>query len=247
LPVTGKRSPRLIAEFPNEVVVCHDLLLANQDVALSLSRDVSTAIDLPNDPRDLRRLPWVRDVVTQDPLALTGNALWGTVFLAVLVVLPGATVMRLIRKRRWTLRMMFWLPVLLALGITILTADLPFLSSPLHRISGRLVWMLALTPVAALVGLLAHHAYRKQWRWLIGWLAVTLAITAALGGLFLLLDIVYRPLAPGERYLWKGWYLLWMQAAYLTGIAAIAVVLCKSVIQVLAGPTHSPQNHPGVG
>jgi hypothetical protein len=151
----------------------------------------------------------------------------------VLVVLPGSTLLRLIRHRRWTMRTMLLLPVLLALAITVLTVDLPFTSRHMRTGDGRLFWMLVTAPKVALLALLIHCTYRREWRRLVRWLVILVGVTMLMGGFLLIAENSHRPLDASEHYAWDGWYLLWLMGAYLTGVLTIAVLVSHPVIKLV--------------
>jgi hypothetical protein len=215
------QTPRIISEFPNEVLVCQQASPTDPHLASTGIRQAPSTANSARDPRYSRFLPWVEffaELDWQDLPATMGEVLRGILLLVVLVVLPGATLLRVIRNRRWTMRTMLLLPVLLALAITVLTVGSPPESRGLQEEFG---WMVAVAPGVVLAALLVYLTYQRQWRRLVRWLVILAGVSAMFGGFLLIQETVLRPLETGEYYVWHGGHVLALMGAELTGVLAI--------------------------
>ena len=224
------QTPRILSEFPNEVLVCQQAHPTDQHSASTRAPDAQSAANRPRDPRDSRFLPWVALFARldwQDLPASMGEVLRGIMLLVVLVVLPGATLLRMIRNRRWTMRTMLLLPVLLVLAITVLTVGSPPESRGLPEEFG---WMVVVTPCVVLATFLFYLAYQRNWRKLARWLAVLMGVSFVFGGLLLIDETSQRPLETGEYYVWEGWHVLVLIGAQLTGVLTIVTIAVSFLI-----------------
>jgi hypothetical protein len=85
----------------------------------------------------------------------------------------------------------------------------------------------ATTPVAALAGLVAAYARRRQWA-KIGWLlGLSVVLSAAMAAGMLAVDVHDK--APSEQYSWDGWYMAWPLGAYAAGTIAVVGLACRSL------------------
>jgi hypothetical protein len=226
------QTPRIISEFPNEVLVCQQARPTDQHSASARALDTPSAANPARDARDSRFLPWVALFARldwQDLPASPREVLRGIILLVVLVTLPGATLLRVIRNRRWTMRTMFLLPVLLGLAITVLTVGSPPESRGLSEEFG---WMVVVTPCVVLAALLFYLVYQRNWRKLVRWLVILTGVSVIFGGFLLIEETLQRPWEAGEYYVADGWYVLALMGAQLTGVLTIVTIAVRFLIEL---------------
>jgi hypothetical protein len=173
------------------------------------------------DPRLLRRLPWDYQYgPTRELLVACGFSL-------VSVVMPGTFLYRMVRSRRWSLRTLMMLPVVIAVMISMIHvfANLPIMrrsdNSYLHVAIVALSGTLALPfPWLALV-------WTFQGRWIrLALVFGTTLVLAAAGG-FVGYLIAATHLDPLEQFewTWRGCWNIWLPIAIVTGWVALAVLV----------------------
>ncbi|MDX2460097.1 MAG: hypothetical protein QNM00_08420, partial [Gammaproteobacteria bacterium] len=219
LPSGDGPAPHVISTFPDEVTVCRRAIAAASDTLPIPDRAVTSTTALAEDPRLLRPLPWASNL--QDVAEIAQLFAWAAMFSVVVIVLPGGLLWRMVKKRRWSLRTMLLLPVVIAIVITVLRTDLPGTPRDWNTAYVKLVYALIILPAVAIAAELIYSVYSGRWRRLACW------ITASV--LFALLAASLTVIVPsqgsidlGERYAWDGWYLIWFPGAYVTGILVIA-------------------------
>ncbi len=228
-----REPPRVVSEFPNEVTVCRQAILTGANPPYALARAAPRIADPGDDPRLVRPLAWAGEMDKDNWMDLIPMILWGTLLLAVLIALPGGIVWRMVRRRRWSLRTMLFLPVVVAIVVTVLAADLPLVDRELSSLSGKLSLMMMVLPGVVFAALVIHGAYRKRWHRVLGWLAASGAVAVLLAGIILIGDHVGRPTDLAERYTFDGWYLIWFWGAYATGVVATVVLPGRPVVELI--------------
>jgi hypothetical protein len=132
------------------------------------------------------------------------------------VVLPGAFVYQLIRRRRWTLRMWLALPVLVALVVFVPQTTSRYLTDLsrgwIFTPEGVVLSGTLLLPFPALLILWTRQRY---------WLRIGLLVTAALILSLVITTVTYvhaaKNLQPFEGISWDGWYNVFWIGALLAG------------------------------
>lgn len=127
----------MVSQFPNEVAACQRAILKDGDSAYRVARAEPRLAGLGDDPRLVRPLPWAEEMYRRHgeewirAIAVFG---YGILLAAVVIALPGGLVWRMVRRRRWGLRTMLLLPVVVAIVVTVLTADLPLVPRHIHTV-----------------------------------------------------------------------------------------------------------------
>ena len=228
-----REPPRVVSEFPNEVTVCRQAILTDANSPYALARAAPRIAGSGDDPRLVRPLPWIGEIRGEIRAGLITEILWGTLLLGVLVALPAAIVWRMVRKRRWGLRTMLLLPVVVAIGVTLLATDLPLLEVYESSLEGKLELMMSALPGVVFAALVIHSAYRKRWRRLTRWLITSVVVSLPMAGSLVIGDSLGRPTGLGERYTFDGWYLIWLWGAYITGVLFIIVSVGRPVVSAI--------------
>ncbi len=204
-----------------------------RDSLSSPSRVPAVLAELDNsqaDPRLLRDLPW--NMRSDNPHL--GSSLsffvWATIRSILIVLVPGAILVRFVRFRKWGMGTLFLLPLATALLITGLT--IPQSPDGLRAASERAWVALMVTPgILFFVGL-CRAAVRQNWRrvvfWLVGSvLAASLIAAATLYGIH---KNGVHVFSTGERYSWEGWYWIWFAGVYACGCLMLLEMAIRSPI-----------------
>jgi serine/threonine protein kinase len=230
--------PRVVYEGGNEVTVC--------GLALPVGQRLPFAEPTEDDPRRVQPLPWypvaeAPPLLPSWPLSL-GAALLGISLAA--LVLPGALLVWLIRRRRWVLCV---LP-LLWFGMVWFGACL-LIRVQLEQEAGwqiynqgevRFAWTIALgllklavagLPAVAFVGLVLVQLRRWEWRGLALVVLGSLVLAALVGLVWL--RFFADALPADQRFSWKGWYALWPAGVYAMGVLILVVFLVRRSIPLV--------------
>jgi len=177
------------------------------------------------DPRLLRRLPW------DYPHGPAADLLVACGFSLVLVVIPCTWLYRMVRARRWGIRTLLILPLLVAVMISLIyvfaklpvmrRSDNPYLHVAILAISGTMAlpffWLILL------------WSYKRRW------IRLGLLVGTSLGFAFVVGVIGYlnaaRLLDPLEKFewTWRGIWNIWLPIAIVTGWVALVVVSLVSI------------------
>jgi hypothetical protein len=167
------------------------------------------------DPRLLRQLPWQSSV--EDLLETARRfRIVGSLYAMTLLLLPCGVVIGCIRRKRWSLRTMALLPVVIGLFIVALGVDGPE-AIKLNTMQ-KFYLGFAFLPLIPLVVSFTAWALTRRWKTLAYWAASVAVISFLVASYSLLVAAAEGgdPL-PGERYSWDGWYLVGVLGLYLTG------------------------------
>ena len=180
------------------------------------------------DPRFVWRLPWVP---SDDELQMLWRLIgWLSAMGLTLVIFPGWFLVRLGRRRRWSLLEWLFLPVIVA----IVLVSAPWLEgfgqyfvdeNVVDPFFSRWSLLLAVPGATLLVFplLLLLRTAQRRWRTvalLVGW-SVALSIICCI-----LLLIIERPGAE-ERVSGDYWYLIWFWGVYLTGCFVVLLYCAR--------------------
>lgn len=185
--------------------------------------------ELINDPRLLRPLPWnwkLKLGPHESPALLGGLTLASGLFALGVIVVPGAWLVYVVRRRTFSTRVLLLLPV--AAGVAITTyllvmrqaqTILPFGSTPAYVVILPLTFLLGV-PEVALGATLVSWTARRRWRRL-ALLAASIALVSMVWGAGMLW-IDQRQMDAEQRYSWQGWPWIGLLGAYVCGWALLA-------------------------
>jgi outer membrane protein assembly factor BamB len=167
---------------------------------------------MAHDDRWERDLPWVDRQDRVSKMALTVG--WSLLLSALLIVLPAGYLGSLVWKRRFTLQILLWLPVVAGLCLFAALVKPPF---QIHnRLSTKLMMGLGLAPVVISCCLLVWWSVRGKWRRTAVWLAISVIVSVIAAMVVLYFANGENPMLPEESYDWSYWYLIWFVGGFLT-------------------------------
>jgi len=182
------------------------------------------------DPRHFRDLPWRFHLKDPDVRQMLRVARLGVIYCFTLVLIPGAILLLLVRRRK-----LDW-PVVFAIvagcisiygGLIIGDAE-----RETHMRTGRLVLAVAILPFIQFVGEPICRVICGQWRRALGWLIASNVVSIALAVVVLTYhgnsDLALQPM---ERYSLRGWYLIGLWGAYLTGILMLLSAVGRHLVK----------------
>lgn len=128
---------------------------------------------------------------------------WGLLFAVTLVVVPMAYLYRLVTRRRFSLRMLMLLSVVVGLFLASLQTALPAVND-FQGVANRIFMGMAFSPVVIGVAFLAMGVWQRQWRRLGVWLSIAFATTVVAAAFAIATDLRKMPMLVEESYDWSG-------------------------------------------
>ena len=167
-----------------------------------------------HDPRLARGLPWERNLGKIPPIfEIVVNS---SLFAIAIILLPAAYLAWLIKYKRWGLRTMLMLPVIVAFAILIATKNV-FGFSELTSMERCIHGFLA-SPPLIMLAVVGVWIVRKSWQRILFWGGIAMAITVVFALAGLIGDMRMNPFQPGEYYVLDEWYLIIDSGIYATSI-----------------------------
>ena len=166
------------------------------------------------DPRLARGLPWERNLGRLPPIfeAVMNSSMYAIA----IILLPAAYLFWLIKFRRWGLRTLLMLPVIVAFAILIATKNV-FGFSDLSGME-RCLYGFVASPPLVMIAIVGDWIIRKRWHRILLWIGIAWGVSAILALAFLISDIRINPFQPGEYYIFDEWYLIFDVGTYATSI-----------------------------
>jgi tRNA A-37 threonylcarbamoyl transferase component Bud32/outer membrane protein assembly factor BamB len=234
----ARKPPRVFYELGNEVTACRVAQPGSADASgfglapPALERD---------DPRFVQPLPWypLGDLPPLMPSSPAGLALSLLGISLLVLVLPGAFLLWVVRRRAWLL-----VPVPL-IWLALVWAGACFLF--LARLEDEARWQiynvgemgfawrlgkslalraLAGLPLAAFLAVAWVWLRRRLWGRLAALLLLALALAALVGVVWM--RSYAEPLGPEQHYSYRGWYAIWPAGLYAAGVMVLAGVILVS-------------------
>ncbi|AMV30562.1 Serine/threonine-protein kinase PrkC [Pirellula sp. SH-Sr6A] len=217
--------PRRDGELP--IVVTNHLDQSNARAACSdtpSSRNIQSPISLVSTERDVRfqrPLPWMQNsMATELPMEVVAFLVTGLFQSVLLVWIPGLYLWTTFRKRKWGLRWLLLLPILVAISLITLRVQQGTEGGGWFTSYGL---ALLFSPIVGMIGLIVHRCVQKQWRGVFAiFFYIVLGAILTAGGI-LSLHGWSQPLEPGEYYDWAGWYWIIPQSVFVTAYVYWAV------------------------
>lgn len=148
-----------------------------------------------------RDLPWLPSSSSWKEIQqLVG---WGLLFAVTLVVVPAAYFYRLVTRRRFSLRTLMLLSVVVGLFLASLQTTLPAVND-FQGVANRIFMGMAFSPVVIGVAFLAMGVWQRQWRRLGVWLSIAFATTVVAAAFGIITDLRKMPMLVEESYDWSG-------------------------------------------
>ena len=165
----------------------------------------------------MRALPWYSSFDSDQIAEMSKSAILAIWCCMTLIVIPGLYTWHLIARRRWSMRTLLALPIVVAVVMCGLTLG------PATNMSDTFATRLqtgALTlPAILFPALILFWMVTGRFRRALGWTAgsIALAVFGAFWTLWLVEPQYQSPMLPGETYSSEGWFWIWFIAAYATG------------------------------
>jgi hypothetical protein len=236
------QGPRVLYQLGNEVSVCRLAQASRAEGDFSLAPVPDTSGE---DPRFVQPLPWqpLREgpsLLPSSPLGLAAGLL---ALAAAVLLIPGALLVGVVRRRAWLLGVLplLWLGLVWAGAYLFSLARLEEetgveiysrgeVGFALHLGLRLLLLALAGLPLAAFVGAALVWLRRRQWVKLVLLVFVSLALAALAGWAWL--AYYADPLGSEQRYSWRGWYALWPAGVYAAGLLLLAAFVLVRIVRL---------------
>jgi outer membrane protein assembly factor BamB len=226
----GQR-PRVVYELGKEVTACR--------LAQSGSSDNPGDLQEPaperDDPRFTQPLPWypLGDLPPLTPSSPAGLALSLLGISLSVLVLPGAFLLWMVRRRAWLLAPVpvIWLALVWAGACFLFLARLEDEAKwQIYNIGemgfawrvgkGLVLRALAGLPLAAFLAVALVWLRRRLWGRLAALLVAVPALAAMVGVVWM--RSYAEPLGPEQHYSYRGWYAIWPAGLYAVGVMVLA-------------------------
>ena len=206
--------------------------------------DPASGLSMAQDPRWVKRVPWSISAGQWHASGFVSYLLQSLIVCLGAVLFPFWFVRRILKRKRWSLKEMFLVPILFALPYAVLNLNLGsfhFNVSNELQVEGfrattaRMLASLYVLPMVVFCWFWLKSLWRGHWRRLGMVSLIAIVIAVALGAIIILVPAV--SMSAGSRYQWWDWSHLVLVSFSMNTIGFLLIVfyISRSIYRFFSG------------